>query len=125
MKIDKKASNIRIKNLARKIKEKDITITDVPREVKIDSYQCFRVGFERDRFGKVNFCQKRRQIKGDIARTILFNAKKTHKSPFCMSGLEGEDIPVNVKNIIFANNYIKLYKLGFHGFMYEARVKYE
>jgi len=133
------ASNTRIKNLARKIKEKSITIRGVDIETLNNEYQCFRVRTHEPEYffdmhvpkgrgwiKRKPYHRARKEIKWMIASAIYYNLKEGYKhpdGPLYLKGLRGEHKKINMKKIIFANHYGKyIYK---NPQFYECYVKTE
>ena len=128
----------KIEKLAKKIKEKNITIRKVDFKTLINEYQYFneKVGISWYYRPLNPFCAARKRIKFDIARSILYNRenheeyykdfilKYHHLPPRYLNGLNGKYKKIILKKIIFANSYIKCIHTN-HDMIYEAYIKTE
>lgn len=110
--------------LAQKIKEKNVTVKKVPRQLVDFDYQCFR----EQVWLSGSLLQARQHLKWIIAMAILYNNPKQAPAhpqyPKHLEGFAGKNVnKIDIKKIEFANSYIK-YK--YHGLtlVCEACVKY-
>ena len=120
--IKRDVMNDATKTLSYKIKERDITIKKVPRQLVDFEYQCFR------EYVWINggLLKARKHMKWVIAMVILYNKpKQPPNNPTNLRGHSGIRKPkIDTKNIVFANNYIK-YRYEGLSLICEAYVKYE
>ncbi len=121
----------RVKYLAKKIKEKNITVRDVSEKELYNEYQCFRstissYGLRGNVLVKPWHAQRaREEIKQMIAKAVLCNNDYDIGTyPTFLIGLHGKCKRVNLKDVVFANKYIYKGYLGFK-LIYECYVKTE
>ena len=114
----------RVKYLAKKIKEKNITVRDVSEKELYNEYQCFRSTISS--YGLRGHAQRaREEIKQMIAKAVLCNNDYDIGTyPTFLIGLHGKCKRVNLKDVVFANKYIYKGYLGFK-LIYECYVKTE